>query len=441
MGFAQSAFLNSESDFSSEEFSVEREAAQRRGDRAPKFRPATVDRSQWQRPWVHLKFFTFQPQIYPKMIRDVSPDAKPGDLVTVYDKLGQQLGVGFWNRKANVPLRIMRFSSEPVDASYFEEALRRAVAFRRDMLKLDAVTETYRVVNSDGDGISGLTVDRHGDTLFADVCSLGVLQRLPAWMKILHQELGTRRHIVQVDDEVAHWEGIRPAMLDPLVDENAPTRVKVREHGVLFEVDFEEGHKTGFFCDQRDNRRRFAEFTKGARVLDLCCYTGGFAIAAKVHGEAADVTGVDLDETAIEQAKRNANINNARIKWVHADAFSYARQMQKNGEQWDAVVLDPPKFVLSRDLEDDDGPLAGRRRYEDINHLGISLVKPGGLFVTCSCSGLVSTDQFEEYVIKAAHRHNRRLQIFDRTGPGADHPIYSNCLESRYLKVIWARVV
>jgi len=434
--------LNPESDYSDEPFSVEAEAAaRRRAYEPPQPPPAPIDRSQWQRPWVQLKFFTFQPQIYPKMIRDVSPDAKAGDFVAVYDKLGKRLGTGFWNKKANVPLRIMRFSAEPVDESYFEEALRRAVAFRREMLKLDDVTNTYRVINADGDGLSGLTVDRHGDTLFADVCSYGVMQRLPKWLKILHEALGTKHHIVQVDDEVAHWEGIRPAMLDPVVDEDSPRRVKVREHGVTFEVDFEEGHKTGFFCDQRDNRRRFAEFTKGARVLDLCCYTGGFAIASMVHGGAADVTGVDLDETAIEQAKRNANINNARIKWVHADAYSYARQMQKNGEQWDAVVLDPPKFVLSRDPEDDDGPFAGRRRYEDINHLGIGLVKPGGLFVTCSCSGLVTLDQFEEYVIKAAHRHNRRLQIFDRTGPGADHPVYSNCLESRYLKVLWAKVV
>jgi len=153
---------------------------------------------------------------------------------------------------------------------------------------------------------------------------------------------------------------------------------------------------------------------------------------------------VDLDEDVITQGRRNANLNQIspnKLKWVHADAFAYARQMQKNGEQWDAVVLDPPKFVLSRDFDNDDGPLAGRRRYEDINQLALSLVKPGGLFVTCSCSGLVGVDQFEEYVIKAAHRLHRRLQFFDRTGPGADHPVYSNCLESQYLKVIWARVV
>ena len=197
-------------------------------------------------------------------------------------------------------------------------------------------------------------------------------------------------------------------------------------------------NKTGFFCDQRDNRRAVVRFAKDARVLDLCCYTGGFSLNAKVMGGAAEVTSVDLDEVALEQAKRNANLNQVRLKFVHADAFAYARQMQQNGEKWDVVVLDPPKFIFTRDAA---GNWEGRQKYEDLNLLAISLVKPGGIFVTCSCSGLLSLEDFEAHVIKAAHRQSRRLQFFDRTGPGVDHPVYSNCLESRYLKVLWARVV
>ena len=142
-----------------------------------------------------------------------------------------------------------------------------------------------------------------------------------------------------------------------------------------------------------------------------------------------------IDEKAIEQAKRNGNLNQQRINWVHCDAFSYTRQMQQNSQLWDVVVLDPPKFVLNRDEYDD-----GRRRYEDLNQLAISLVKPGGVFVTCSCSGLVQEPDFERMVIKGAHRQARKLQFLDRTGAGADHPVLSNCPESRYLKVLWARV-
>ena len=129
----------------------------------------------------------------------------------------------------------------------------------------------------------------------------------------------------------------------------APRTVKIREHGVRYEVNFEEGHKTGFFCDQRENRRGIARFTKDARVLDLCCYTGGFSLNAKLAGDAAEVPRVDLDEVALAQDRRNANLNQARLKFVHADAFAYARQMQQNGEKWDVVVLDPPKFIFTRD--------------------------------------------------------------------------------------------
>jgi 23S rRNA (cytosine1962-C5)-methyltransferase len=400
-------------------------------------RPPTYDRSTWQKPWAQLKYFTFQPAIFPRLLGQVSPDAKPGDLVTVYDKAGQRLGAGLYNPRAKIPLRVVAHGTDPLDESYFEIAIRRAVSLRRELFKLDEYTDAYRLINSDGDGLSGLTIDRYGDTLLCDLYSYGIAQRLPRWLPLLHQLAGTKNARVHVDHDLGSLEGIKPSVFNE-TNAAAPRLVKIREHGIRYEVDFAEGHKTGFFCDQRENRRALAKFTAGARVLDLCCYTGGFSLSAKVVGGASDVTGVDLDEKAIEQAKRNANLNQARIKWVHADAFAYARQMQQNGESWDVVVLDPPKFIFTRD---ESGNWEGRQKYEDLNQLAISLVKPSGVFVTCSCSGLLSLEDFEQHVIKAAHRLNRRLQFFDRTGAGADHPIYSNCLESRYLKLLWARVI
>jgi len=407
---------------------------------APAPKKAPVDRSQWLRPWAQLKFFTFQPAVFPRMLGEVSSDARNGDLVNVYDKAGNLVGGGLYNARAKIPLRVVCHSAEPLTEDYFELALRRAVALRRDLGKLDANTEAYRLVNSDGDGISGLTIDRYGDTLFCDVYSLGIFQRLPKWLPLIHELAGTKHSHIHVDHDLGSLEGMKPSLVKEIVA-SAPSKVRIRENGLRFEVDFVAGHKTGFFCDQRDNRRRFAEMTEGKRVLDLCCYVGGFSISAALTGKAAEVTGVDLDEKAIAQARRNANLNQVspnKLKWVHADAFAYARQMQKNGEQWDVVLCDPPKFVMTREPE---GSAEGRRKYEDLNQLAISLVKPGGIFVTCSCSGLVSLEDFEGHVIKAAHRLNRRLQIFDRTGPGIDHPVYSNCLDSRYLKLLWARVV
>ncbi len=399
--------------------------------------PIPIDRSSWSRPWAQLKYFTFQPAIFPRLLGQVSPDAEVGDLVAVYDKAGQRLGAGLYNPRAKIPVRVVAHGADPFDESYFEVAIRRAVALRRELFKLDEFTDAYRLINSDGDGLSGLTIDRYGETLFCELYSYGIALRLPRWLPLLHELAGTRFARVHVDHDLGSLEGIKPSIFNE-TNAAAPRLVKIREHGVRYEVDFAEGHKTGFFCDQRDNRKAFARFTKDARVLDLCSYSGGFSLSAKILGGAADVTGVDLDEKAIEQAKRNANLNQSRIKWVHTDAFAYARQMLQNGEKWDVVVLDPPKFIFTRD---ESGNWEGRQKYEDLNQLAIGLVRPGGIFVTCSCSGLLSLEDFEQHVIKAAHRQHRRLQFFDRTGAGPDHPVYSNCLESRYLKVLWSRVI
>jgi 23S rRNA (cytosine1962-C5)-methyltransferase len=395
-----------------------------------------VDRSSWPRPWAQLKYVTFQPAVFPRLLGDVSPDARPGDWVSVFDKNGDPLGAGLFNPRAKIPLRVVAHGTEPIGEEYFEMAIRRAVALRRDLFKLDADTDAYRLINSDGDGLSGLTIDRYGDVLFCEIYSLGIAQRLPAWLPLLHELAGTKFARVYVDHDLGSLEGIKPSTFNE-TNAAAPKTVKIRENGVRYEVDFEGGHKTGFFCDQRENRKRVARFAKGARMLDLCCYTGGFSLCAKVLGGAEDVTSVDLDEVAIAQARRNANLNQVRLSMVHADAFAYARQMFQNKETFDLVVLDPPKFIFTRDAA---GNWEGRQKYEDLNQLALGLVKPGGIFVTCSCSGLLSLEDFEQHVIKAAHRLNKRLQFFEGTGPGPDHPVYSNCLESRYLKVLWARV-
>jgi 23S rRNA (cytosine1962-C5)-methyltransferase len=381
---------------------------------------------------VQLKYFSNHPTIYPAMIAAASPEARAGDLVHVFNKEGQPFGAGLWNPNARVPLRMMHHGAEPFTEADLLKSIERALELRLKTLKLPEATDAFRAVHSDGDILSGLVVDKFADVLSAEVHSLGIYQRLPQWLPLLHERLGTKREIVEVEPRIAQIEGIRLRKAEG----EPPRSVKIREHGVRYEVNFEEGHKTGFFCDQRENRRRLSQLVKDARVLDMCCYTGGFSLAAKVSGGAADVTGVDLDEKAIAQARRNANLNQARVDWVHCDAFSFARQMQRNGTRWPVVVLDPPKFILSRDDE-----IEGRRKYEDLNGMGMQVLEPGGLLVTCSCSGLIDMEGFEQLVVRAAYRLGRRLQFLDRTGAGADHPVMANCPESRYLKVILARVL
>jgi 23S rRNA (cytosine1962-C5)-methyltransferase len=388
----------------------------------------------WTAPWVQLKYFTFHPAVYPNMIAAVSPDAVAGDLVRVYDKNGEPFGGGFYNPRARVPLRVLRHGPAALTEEDLDAAVLNAATLRRDRLKLDTASEAWRVIHSDGDSLSGLVVDRFGDTLSVEATNLGAWRRLSRWIDLLHGALGTRHHHVGLDHDLALMEGMRRAD-GPLEDERAPRVARFSEHGIRYGADFSSGHKTGFFCDQRDNRRLFGEWASG-RVLDLCCYTGGFSLSARLKAGCEDVTGVDLDEKAIAQARQNANYNQTRINFIHADSFTWLRQMIQNSQRWDTVVLDPPKLIHSRDQREE-----GIFKYRDLNGLALQVVSPGGLFVTCSCSGQFSQAEFEELVTGSAHRQKRRLQILAQTGAGPDHPVLSNCPESRYLKVLWARVL
>lgn len=382
-------------------------------------------------PWVQMKYYSFHPCIFPAMIREVSRDIPAGSLVNVYDREGRPFGTGIFNARARVPLRVFHHGTEPAGEEELDRLLDEAVRLR-EACGVASQGNAYRVVHSDGDGLSGLVIDRFDDVLSVEVNNLGLLRRVGRWLPRVHTALGTRRVVGELDARLAKMEGMDPRSLKS----DEVRTVRIQEHGIRYEVDFTTGHKTGFFCDQRENRLRLSRLTAGKRVADLCCYTGGFALAARVLGRAEDVTGVDLDEAAVAQARRNANLNQVRVSWVHCDAFSWARQMQRNGEKWDVMVVDPPKLILSRDEAED-----GYRRYEDLNRLAVSLVQRGGWFVTCSCSGLLSAQDFEEMVCRAAHKQARRIQILDRTGAGPDHPVMSNCPEGRYLKVIWARVI
>jgi 23S rRNA (cytosine1962-C5)-methyltransferase len=396
--------------------------------------PPPEGSEDWPTPWAQLKYITFNPAIFPNMVGATSPDATAGDLVNVYDRNGEPFGAGFLNPRAKVPLRVLYHGKALFTEDELDATLIAAVRLRRDQLKLDAVSQAWRVIHSDGDSLSGLIVDRYADTLSIEVTNLGIWRRLSRWLPLLHTELGTKNHVIHVDPDIGLMENIRIADV-PEMDDPAPSLVRFTEHGIRYGVDFSTGHKTGFFCDQRDNRQRLGQWAQG-RVLDLCCYTGGFSLSAKLKAGCDDVTGVDLDEKAIAQAKQNANYNQTRLNFIHADAFTWLRQMIKNGEQWDTVVLDPPKLIHRRDAQEE-----GIFKYRDLNALALQVVKPGGLFVTCSCSGLISTEGFEELVIGTAHRHAKKLQVLDRTGPGADHPVMSNCPESRYLKALWTRVI
>jgi 23S rRNA (cytosine1962-C5)-methyltransferase len=396
-----------------------------------------------QSPWVQLRSATSHPFIFQRMVRAADPAARPGDVVTVYDKTGALFGRGLFNPKSQIAVRMLAYGDTPIDEAFWRGRFAQAVGLRRQ-LGFDQVSDAYRLVHSEGDNLSGLIVERYADCLVFEIFALGMFQRWPQFAELLANELGvpssldrpdkaspTWRTFVRADAQVEAIEGFQAAA----TDQEAPARLVIREHGVRYRVDIVGGHKTGFFCDQRDNRLRLARLCRGGDVLDVCCYTGGFGLCAKVLGGAASVTGVDLDEAAVGLARENANLNQARLDLVHADAFAYMRQMQMNGRQFDVVVLDPPKLVTSRrDLEE------GLAKHHDLNALAVQLVRPGGMLLTCSCSGLVSREAFLAGIYAAGRRCGRNLQMFDYTGAAGDHPIMLNCPESGYLKAGWMRV-
>jgi 23S rRNA (cytosine1962-C5)-methyltransferase len=210
----------------------------------------------------------------------------------------------------------------------------------------------------------------------------------------------------------------------------------VTEHGVRFRVDFASRHKTGFFCDQRDNRAQLAQFCEGKRVLDLCCNSGGFAVYAKTIGGADEVIGVDLDADVLQVARKNADLNEVKIRFVQADIFPYLRDAFTNGERFDVVILDPAKMTRNRDEV-----IPALKKYLDMNKLAMNVLNPGGLLLTCSCTGLVDEPAYLDTVRRAGFYSEREVQILHCSGAGPDHPWLANVPESRYLKAVWCRVL
>jgi 23S rRNA (cytosine1962-C5)-methyltransferase len=388
------------------------------------------------------------PYLYRKRIDRFDAAARPGDLVTVRLDRRSIVGYGHFNPRAEITVRMLSWGPEPPGEAFWDERLSRAVALRRDLLGLDSATDAYRLIHSEGDGLSGIVVDKLGDVLSAEAFSLGMYQRSVDVLTRLAKQTGAHSWIVRPGPATVVQEAFEGSVLR---SENAPTTVEIQEYGTRFRVLFEGGHKTGFFCDQRENRRRLAGYCAGKTVLDLCCYTGGFALQAKKLGNAAEVTGVDLDEEPIRLARENAGLNQVRINFVTSDVFAYMRDMIRNGRQYDVVVLDPPKLIRSRDEFDE-----GRRKHFDLNRLAMQLVRPGGLLLSCTCSGLLDEAEFLKLLRGAARQAGpvgdaptaarpqhqaRSLQILDKTGAAADHPVASNCPEGEYLRAIWMRVL
>lgn len=366
------------------------------------------------------------------MVEKPAARIPPGTIVDIRDRSGQWVGRGFYNGHSRIALRLLTSNpDEAVDAAFFARKLAEAISFRRDALRLDAVSNAYRLVHSEADGLSGLVVDRFGDTLVLEFFSAGMFKQRTVLMEALAASFPNSRFYHFAEEHVGKQESFDCRSPEP------PPPEIIHEHGLKFRVAPGSKHKTGFFVDQRDNRRRLADFCAGKRVLDICCNSGGFAVYAKALGNAHESVGLDLDEQALELARANARLNNAAIRFIQADLFSWLRDVIPNKEQrYEVVVLDPAK--LTRDRESVDLAL---KKYCDMNRLALQVVAPGGIFLTCSCTGLVREEDFLESVRRAAWQAGRTLQIFHVGGAGPDHPFLLSVPEGRYLKAVFARVL
>ncbi len=387
-------------------------------------------------PVVRLKnaWNSTHPWIFQRLVEKPAQRPKPGSIVDVVGVDGTWIGRGFYNGHSRIALRMLENDPEvAVDAGWFARKIGEAVRLRREFLRLDEVSNAWRVVHSEGDGISGLVVDRYDDLLVVGFFSAGAW-RHREWIFNALRELfpGCRFHSF-ADEHVQKQESFD--YRDTLGTEPAV----ISEYGVRFRADPAGAHKTGFFADQRENREWLSRLCAGKRVLDLCCNTGGFGVYAAVRG-AEEVVGIDIDPAVLDIARGNAKLNGlqgkAMPRFVQADIFPWLRDAAANGERFDVVILDPAKMTRDREQV-----ITALKKYLDMNKAALAVVKPGGLFATFSCTGLVSEEQFTDMLRRAAFYAGRTVQVLKVAGAGPDHPWLAQVQESRYLKAVFCRVL
>ncbi len=380
-------------------------------------------------PWIKLRSAGSGPTVFKRMIGEADPRARPGDIVAVYDKSGAPYGVALYNPKSLIALRLLTRGVGSFEAeAFFQERIDAAVRFRHDDLRLPERTDAYRLVHDQGDGLPGVVIDKLGDFVVIEVYTLAMFKQQARLERALRKHFPSAKYVVRANEYTQKMEGFE-------IKAMAPAKGRVQENGVLFEVTPTAGYKTGFFVDQRENRLAAAELCRGRSMLDVCSYTGGFGIYCAKRGGAKDVTLLELDPEASALSKRNANINQVKVDAVCVDAFVYLRQKAQSEQKYGFVVLDPYKLISSRENYD-----FGRKKYIDFNRLSLSLVEPGGILVTNSCSGLLQWTDFQQIVRTAAGSAGRRVSFFRKSGAGADHPYAVDYPEGEYLKTLWCRV-
>lgn len=384
------------------------------------------------------------PWVFSGAVAHIIGDPQPGDSILIQNNRQKPLAVGYYNPHSQIVVRICTWDpDQPLNEGFWREKIARAYTGRQ-LLDFGTETNCYRLIFGEADGIPGLIVDRYANYLVMQCLTLGIDRRKKMLVNILKNARlpdGTSPvGILERSDVAVRAKENLPQSDGLLWGTPPPESLTVNENGLPFEVDLIGGHKTGFYLDQRDNRRLLAKptLTAGKDVLNVFAYTGGFAVTAAAGG-ASSILNIDTSIGALELAEKNVLANfPERVEhdeYLAGDAFQILRDFRDSGRVFDLIVLDPPKFVHSqRDIR------RASRGYKDINWLGMRLLKPGGILMTFSCSGLVSNDLFQKIIFGAAVDAGREVQILRHLHQGADHPISVTFPESAYLKGFLCRV-
>ena len=362
--------------------------------------------------------------------------AEPGETVRVVSDTGEFLAWGAWSPESQIRIRAWSFREQDViDEAWFANRVKSAVGMRASFLA-DGTCTAFRLICSESDGLPGVTADYYNGFIVCQISTVGAEKWKSVIAKALMDAFPCEGVYERSDLDSRKHEGLAETT-GVLAGKEPPELIEILENGCRYEVNVRQGHKTGFYLDQRDNRKLVAAYSVGAEVLNTFCYTGGFGVAALVAG-AIRVTQVDSSEPALEQAKRNTLLNccsHENAEYICGNVFDLLRRFRDARRSFDLIVLDPPKFADTKAAA-----LKAARGYKDINVLAMKLLRPGGILATFSCSGAVTPEFFRTIVAESAIDAGRDVQILHRLQQPPDHPEGLAFPEGLYLKGLLCRV-
>ncbi len=378
-----------------------------------------------------IPFKNHHPWIYSGAVSKFDSKIKVGDEAAVFDSENNFIGYGLCNPNSQIRVRLYSFDEKQrLDDNFWRKKIISAINMRIRTLPHIAFKQASRIIYSEGDGLSGLIVDRYDEYLVVQFTSHALWLKKDIILKVLKNNCFPRGIFLRTEKHILEEEGLE--ITDSLIAGQAPEKdIIIEENGLFYYVDIQTGQKTGFYHDQRDNRLEIRNYAKEKRCLDICTYSGGFAMNM-ARGLAWDITAVDISPSALNIARRNAILNGlSMINFVQEDAFKFLTDKVKENALYDMIVLDPPKFTHSKS-----SVKQALKGYIQLNTLAMKLLDRSGILVTCSCSGRILLNDFIQAVHYAGLQAKKQVRILQYRGAAIDHPIMIQCQESSYLKCL-----